>query len=833
MGLCYNVGAPRTTFFGKRENWDLQQALEQIEDGDEIEFEQGFCPTEDCLKINKSITISGNMKLLEDDTRLYTNILQKIIVRNGATVSLKDIALRTNKEKQNSLNVKEKSTVICHNVYFENNAEIGENYPILYIDEESDVSLSNCNVKPSKMLDGNHRVYCENSKLKVLNSTIEAKLKLNHTDLTCEDSTVEYHEANAMSLLNNSSANITNTTFDGGNGNESENYPIIYIDGESDASLSNCNVKLSKILGGNHKVYCENSKLKVLNSTIEAKLELNHTDLTCEDSTVEYHEANAMSLLNNSSANITNTTFDGGNGNESENYPIIYIDGESDASLSNCNVKLSKILGGNHKVYCENSKLKVLNSTIEAKLELNHTDLTCEDSTVEYHEANAMFLYNNSLANITNTIFNGGKNFEESVCPSVKVQDSEIVCNKCRVVQPSAYPVLSLENSTGKLESGWYDSIKVYNSKLNVAYIEVEESISCESNSQVNGQEMIIGGRENGKINFYADQKSVVKLERLYFGRLTTPNIKLERNVEFNVPTIKQLQYNNETNEFIFDENNQYIVTQILEDIDYFGKVPAYERLNQLIGIQSVKDEVDEYIAVAQMNKMRQAKGLKSSSSTLHALYLGNPGTGKTTVARIVGELLYEKGIISSNNFIEVSRSDLVGAYIGHTAKQTREVLEKALGGVLFIDEAYTLAKGGEKDFGREAIDEILKFMEDHRSDIVIIFAGYNADMERFLEMNEGLKSRIPNTFQFEDYTDDELVQIGLMILHNDNYKVDKEAYAELIKHNFPLSNDHSNGRWVRNLNDKIIRKFALRISKEANADLTLISNDDLNACKL
>ncbi|MGC4387324.1 AAA family ATPase, partial [Streptococcus suis] len=127
-------------------------------------------------------------------------------------------------------------------------------------------------------------------------------------------------------------------------------------------------------------------------------------------------------------------------------------------------------------------------------------------------------------------------------------------------------------------------------------------------------------------------------------------------------------------------------------------------------------------------------------------------------------KLLYQKGLTSQNKFIEVGRSDLVGSYIGHTAIKTREVLESALGGVLFIDEAYTLSKGGDsRDFGREAIDEILKFMEDHRSDIVIIFAGYTKEMGEFLRMNSGLQSRIPNTFDFEDYSPEEIVQIGLL----------------------------------------------------------------------
>ena len=258
------------------------------------------------------------------------------------------------------------------------------------------------------------------------------------------------------------------------------------------------------------------------------------------------------------------------------------------------------------------------------------------------------------------------------------------------------------------------------------------------------------------------------------------------------------------------------------------GQEDAMVTLDNLIGISKVKEQVKQFIDMAEFNKKRAEQGGTVDDTTLHSLFLGNPGTGKTTVARIVGSILYQKGVISQNKFIEVSRSDLVGGYIGHTAIKTKEVLESALGGVLFIDEAYTLSSGGANDFGKEAIDEILKFMEDHRGDIVIIFAGYTKEMTEFLETNSGLRSRIPTTFDFEDYTPEEIVQIGLLGLHKQDYEVNEALYAEVVTQNYSVTNDHSNGRWVRNLNERLLRHVSTRVNREESTDYNTITDQDI-----
>jgi stage V sporulation protein K len=260
--------------------------------------------------------------------------------------------------------------------------------------------------------------------------------------------------------------------------------------------------------------------------------------------------------------------------------------------------------------------------------------------------------------------------------------------------------------------------------------------------------------------------------------------------------------------------------------------------LDSLIGLTHIKEMVLDIFALISIQQKRKEVNLKSEQHSLHMLFQGNPGTGKTTVARLIGEYFKRIQLLPKGHVIEAERADLVGEYIGHTAQKTRDLIHKALGGILFIDEAYSLARGGDKDFGKEAIDTLVKHMEDKKDQFVLILAGYPAEMENFLTMNPGLRSRFPFVFDFPDYTDKELFQIAEQLIEEKEYTFSYEAKRLLKNHltliiNNQLNNSSkpfANGRTVRNVIEKAIRNHARRLLDQTRIDrmelMTIRSQD-------
>jgi type VII secretion ATPase EccA len=268
------------------------------------------------------------------------------------------------------------------------------------------------------------------------------------------------------------------------------------------------------------------------------------------------------------------------------------------------------------------------------------------------------------------------------------------------------------------------------------------------------------------------------------------------------------------------------------KEIDQVGPI---EELQSLIGLAEVKDEVSALANFVKIQQEREKKGLKAVGLSYHCVFTGNPGTGKTTVARILAAIYRDLGILKKGHLVETDRSGLVAEYVGQTAVKTNKIIDSALDGVLFIDEAYSLVQGGGNDYGQEAISTLLKRMEDDRDRLIVVLAGYSEDMKRFIDSNPGLQSRFNRYIHFADYSADELKQIFMLNVDKNQYLLDEEGQT-LLDQMLAFATEHKdknfgNGRYVRNLFEKTIQNQAMRLSYQPNItaeELSKLKAEDL-----
>jgi SpoVK/Ycf46/Vps4 family AAA+-type ATPase len=242
-------------------------------------------------------------------------------------------------------------------------------------------------------------------------------------------------------------------------------------------------------------------------------------------------------------------------------------------------------------------------------------------------------------------------------------------------------------------------------------------------------------------------------------------------------------------------------------------------QLDALVGLEAVKEEVRRLVALAQVTKARNEAGLPAGERTRHLVFCGAPGTGKTTVARILGQMYGALGVVAKGHLVEVTRADLVAGYVGQTAARVNAVVDEALDGVLFVDEAYSLAAGSDEDFGREALAELVKRMEDDRDRLVVILAGYDAEMEQLLELNPGLRSRVQAVLRFADYSPEQLAEVFARMAAADGWKLDEAGRARaaetLTAMHAVKDSSWANARTARSLFEGTLARHALRVTAD------------------
>jgi len=339
-------------------------------------------------------------------------------------------------------------------------------------------------------------------------------------------------------------------------------------------------------------------------------------------------------------------------------------------------------------------------------------------------------------------------------------------------------------------------------------------------------------GRENIKNKYFTFNIIGINpdIQDIYESILESTNI--EDNMKPNLLDYITKTYKND--DYVEYRNN------LIRYISFNKELPKIEEkktleeifkdLNELVGLEKVKKVLYDLVDV--INLKEKAKNLTIKDMNLHMVFLGNPGTGKTTIARIISNILYNLGYIKENKLIEVSSKDLVGQYVGQTAPKTMDVINKSLNGVLFIDEAYSLAVKGENSYNAEAIATLIQAMENYRDKLVVIFAGYTKEMQDFLDSNSGIVSRIGYTLEFDDYTTEELIKIFNNFATKNGFVVEDEAIKyleEVINENRNMKN-FGNARFVRNIYEKTVIKHATNVKdKKQNKILKTITKNDIS----
>lgn len=397
------------------------------------------------------------------------------------------------------------------------------------------------------------------------------------------------------------------------------------------------------------------------------------------------------------------------------------------------------------------------------------------------------------------------------------VQDSELLNNTCRFIKENKHTVQTILCTpilTEEEKRLLYDNLK------GMSLVEIKQTPLMNDDARAY---LKIRARDT-KISSFDPQYSELEPDRAYTYQ--------ELNKIF------LSSYDKFIKEEAFPCYKQF--DNVYDDLQNKPKGDAYKELMELIGIDKAKKLIIEAIDYFKAQKFYKEKGLKLGKSTMHMVFTGAPGTAKTTTARLLGRILNDNKVLSTGQFVEVGRADLVGMYVGHTAPKVRMMFDKAKGGVLFIDEAYSLVDDRRGLFGDEAISTIVQEMENMREDIVVIFAGYEEPMKQFISTNEGLRSRIAFTINFPDYTSNELLQIFELMVRKEGFKLDlsarekaKDLFEELQK-----NQTHGNGRLVRNIFEQSRQKLAIRISKTnyesiANEDYLLIKEEDIEGPNL
>lgn len=538
-----------------------------------------------------------------------------------------------------------------------------------------------------------------------------------------------------------------------------------------------------------------------------------------------YETRNLLKVQNKSTLELENVLIYY-NGEKSKVGNIIHV---SDASrLKIFNLVTHQVDGNLYDlIVIDNSTASIEKATIVNDVRvLNNSNVTVLNTRVEVADTTAFFI-KKSKVNFENCIIKGGGVSGESHYASIRfIDNSDITIGRTDVIQthfsPKSPIVYALEsvNSEFKVEESTIDSLVALGSQGFLFSSRIKDILSVRNKTYLELESLAIYGRSDRSVNIHLLGHSSLKADTVFIGKQSIPDIKIEYNCVFEVEEVVGIQYDAKLDILTETDDGEYIYRDIDYKQTYFGEKTASMKLKELTGYRHVENQLDALVAIAKMNKIRSSEDENYKALSLHMSLSGDNGTGKKTFAKLFTQHLHEAGLIENDNLVTLTQLDMIGGSLEAQITNMKEIFTSALGGVLLVHKADIIFENSG------ILNEALRFFNENKNKFIVMLTGEPKNLENLKQDNDYLKTIVPNTINFSPYTTQELIELGYGDLVDNKYTIDKDKYTEMIQNNYEKNYNNNNMHWIKDLNEQLIRKLAMKLLNDGTADKNRISDD-------